>query len=173
MTDTFAIDRAFTDQRLFSAALGDTNTWLVWLIILKAAFGLLLNEREREIFANVAGARNPPLHRVNELWCIAGRRSGKSRIAALVALFIALFCRHKLAPGEKGMVLVIAASVDQANTVFNYVRGFLEAAPALQKEVVAIRRHEIELRNGIVMTSTVTASTPCAAARWLLPCWMR
>ena len=49
------------------------------------------------------------------------------------------------------MCLVIAGSVDQAKTVFNYIRGFLESAPALAKEVTSITRHEIELKNGIVI----------------------
>ena len=72
-------------------------------------------------------------------------------MAAGVAVYLALFQNHKLAPGEKGMCLVLAGSVDQARTVFNYVRGFLEASPALAREVVVIKRQEIELRNGIVI----------------------
>jgi len=50
------------------------------------------------------------------------------------------------------MVLVIAGSVDQARTVFGYVKGFLEAAPALQREVAAVRRYEIELHNGLTIS---------------------
>jgi hypothetical protein len=72
-------------------------------------------------------------------------------MAALVACFLALFVKHRLAAGEKGMVLVLAGSIDQANVVFGYVKGFLEASPALAREVVSIKRHEIELRNGIVI----------------------
>jgi hypothetical protein len=49
------------------------------------------------------------------------------------------------------MALVLAGSIDQAKTVFGYVKGFLEATPALQREIVAIKRQEIELRNGIVI----------------------
>jgi hypothetical protein len=49
------------------------------------------------------------------------------------------------------MVLVIAGTVDQANTVFGYVRGFLEASPALAKEIANVKRYEIELKNGIVI----------------------
>jgi hypothetical protein len=147
----FSIDRAFSDRRLLGAALGDISTWALWLAILKATFALPLDVREREIFTNVAGGRAPPSVRVRELWAIAGRRSGKSRIAALIAIYLALFVTHQLARGERGMVLVIAGSLDQANTVFGYVRGFLEASPALQREVASVKRHEIELKNGIVV----------------------
>ena len=71
---------------------------------------------------------------------MAGRRSGKSRMAAAVAIYLALFVKHRLAPGEKGMALVLAGSIDQAKTVFGYVRGFLEATPALAREVAAVKR---------------------------------
>jgi Phage Terminase len=145
------IDRALADDRMLGAGLSSVGTWQTWLIALKAAFALPLTEAEREEFRAIAGERGLPKHRVRELWCVAGRRSGKSRMAAAVAIFLALFQKHRLSPGERGMCLVIAGSVDQARTVFNYVRGFLEAAPALAREVVALRRQEIELRNGIVI----------------------
>jgi terminase large subunit-like protein len=145
------IDRALADVRMLGAGLSSRETWQTWLIALKAAFALPLTEEEREIFRDIAGERGLPKHRVRELWCVAGRRSGKSRMAAAVAIFLALFQKHRLSPGERGMCLVIAGSVDQARTVFNYVRGFLEAAPALALEVVAVRRQEVELRNGLVI----------------------
>src|SRR5262249_12615438 len=72
-------------------------------------------------------------------------------MAAAVAIYLAVFTRHKLARGERGMCLVIAGSVDQARTVFGYVKGFLESAPALAKEVASITRQEIELKNGLVV----------------------
>jgi Terminase large subunit, ATPase domain len=145
------IDRALTDERLLGAGLGDPMSWAVWLAILRAGFGLPLDEQQKAMFASVAGERSPPARRVRELWAICGRRSGKSRIAAAVAIFLALFLRYNLARGERGMCLVVAGSIEQARMVFNYIRGFLEAAPALEKEIAAVRRYEITLRNGIVI----------------------
>jgi hypothetical protein len=49
------------------------------------------------------------------------------------------------------MALVLASSVEQARVVFSYVRGFLEASPVLAREVKALKRHEIELRNGVTI----------------------
>ena len=72
------IDRALADKRLLGAALGPLETWRTWLIILKAAFGRPLDVKERKVFRAIAGKRGLPKHRVRELWCIAGRRSGKS-----------------------------------------------------------------------------------------------
>jgi hypothetical protein len=145
------IDHVLADKRLLGAGLGPLATWQTWLIALKAAFGRPLTDEEREVFHTIAGERDLPKHRVRELWCVAGRRSGKSRMAAAIAIFLGLFQKHRLSPGERGVVLVLAASVDQARVVFNYVKGFLEASPALAREIVAVKQFEIELKNGIVI----------------------
>jgi hypothetical protein len=76
------IARAPTDKRMLGAGLENLNTWATWLVVLKAAFGLPLDDAELLTFMTVAGDRKPPSQRVRELWCIAGRRSGKSHIAA-------------------------------------------------------------------------------------------
>jgi hypothetical protein len=151
MPERLTIERALRDQRLFAAALGDLSSWQVWIVVLKAAFGLTLDADEAALFASVAGDRSPPGQRTRELWCVVGRRGGKSRMAALIACFIALFTSHRLAPGEKGCVLVLAASIEQAGTVFGYVLGLLRASPALAREIVAVKRTEVELRNGITI----------------------
>jgi hypothetical protein len=146
-----SIDTALCDPQLLGAALVDTASWQVWQVVLKSAFGLVLTEAEAKTFAAVAGDRNPPVSRVRELWAIVGRRGGKSRIAAALAVFLACFGKHKLARGERGMVLVLAASQAQAKTVFEYVRGFLDASPILRQEVVGESSHEVRLRNGITI----------------------
>jgi hypothetical protein len=146
-----AIDKVFTDKRLLGAALGDIKTWTTWLTVLRAAFGLPFDDEERELFAAVAGDRVPPLKRVRELWCVVGRRGGKSRMAAALACYAALFVEHKLAVGERGMVLVLSATVEQSKVVFAYVLGFLRASEALAKEIESTTAHEIRLKNGIAI----------------------
>ena len=101
--------------------------------------------------ARSAGGRNPPAQRVRELWCICGRRGGKSRMAAALACYFALFVKHKLSGGERGMVLVLAATVEQAKVVFDYVLAFLNNVPVLQKEIAQTTRSEIRLKNGIII----------------------
>jgi hypothetical protein len=145
------IDHALLDHRMLGAGFGDLSTWRTWLATLKAAFGRPLNPCERETFARVAGNRTVPTRRVRELWCVCGRRSGKSRIAAAIAVHLALFIQHRLARGETGMCLVLAGSRDQARQCFGYVRGLLESAPALWAEVVNITRYEIEFKSGVVV----------------------
>jgi hypothetical protein len=78
-------------------------------------------------------------------------------VAAALAVFLALFQRHKLAKGETGHVLVLAATQDQAKTVFEYCVGFIEASEALRREVSSITAHEIRLANNIVIAVHVNS----------------
>ena len=163
------IDAALSNQHLLGAALDPpTSTWSTWLATLRAAFGLPLSDEQQAIFATVAGDRAPPTSRVRELWAIAGRRSGKSRMAAALCVYLACFVKHKLARGELGMVLCLAASTDQARVVFGYVKGFLEASPVLQQEIESITTYEIRLKNGITLGihsnsfRTIRGRTLCA-----------
>ena len=149
---TVEIDRALLDRRMLGGGFDDLSTWRTWLVILKAAFGLPLDKRERETFATVAGNRAPPTQRVRETWCVAGRRSGKSRMAAAIAIYLALFqkvstvgrrarhgagrCRHC----RSGQCRVWLCS--------RFPRGVTVRWP---KEIANIKRYEIELKNGIVI----------------------
>jgi hypothetical protein len=146
-----AIDRALCDRHLLGAALGDVETWAVWLAILRAAFALPMSDDDRKLFAQVASERDVPTQRVRELWAIVGRRGGKSRVAAAIACYLACFCKYKLAPGETGTVLVLAVSKDQAATVFNYALAFLQSSPLLAREIDSTTAHEIRLKNGLVI----------------------
>lgn len=151
MTKQPTIADTLLDRALLGAALGNTQTWSTWIAVLKATFALPLDDSERATFNSVSGNRNPPTRRVRELWAVVGRRGGKSRVAALIADYVALFVKHKLAPGEVGMVLVLAASKDQATVVFNYALAFLESSPVLRREIANVTAGEIQLRNGVVL----------------------
>ena len=67
------------------------------------------------------------------------------------------------------MVLVLAASLDQARTVFEYIKGFFEASPTLSREVVNIKRNEIELANGVLIACHAN-SFRTVRGRTLLAC---
>jgi hypothetical protein len=90
-----------------------------------------------------------------------GRRSGKGRMAAVVAVFEATVnsLAHLAAvpPGERISIAVVAPALEEARIVHRFVRSFLEA-PALAPLVVRDVLDEIELSNGI---SIVTM--PCSA----------
>jgi hypothetical protein len=147
------IDEALDDRRLLGASLGDLSTWHAWRTVLKATFALPLSRSERRLFSSLAGGRKAPKERVGELWAIAGRRSGKSRIAAAVAVFLAAFIDHRsrLAPGEVGYVLVLSPSKAQARVVKDYCDGFLQASPDLASMVESTTADEIRLVDNIVI----------------------
>ena len=148
---TVDLDHALTDRNLLGAALGDAAPWQIWRIVLRAAFGLKLTREEARTFAAVAGGRKLPSQRVRELWAVVARRSGKSRMAAALAVYAACFMPHKLSRGETGYVLVLAASRHQARVVFDYVKGFLEASPVLKQEVASVTASEIRLKSGVII----------------------
>src|SRR5439155_12205586 len=88
-----------------------------------------------------------------EVWGIAGRRAGKSRVAALLAVYVATFKDYRpvLAPGEKATVAVIAADRQQARVVFRYITGLIDAVPMLRALVERQTASSVELRGNVVI----------------------
>ena len=153
MTAIIPLATAFEDPKLLGAALGNPKPWASWRAILKATFAEPLTPPELKAFGKLAGGRKPPRKPVSELWVAAGRRSGKSRMASLAAVYIAACLDHagRLAPGEQGVVLVIAPSVVQAALVKRYCLGFMNASPFLASLVADVTAEEIRLTTGIVI----------------------
>jgi hypothetical protein len=170
-TATVDIASALADRKLFGQSFPRLDTWETWISVLRASFGRPLNRKERRAFEAVAGGRKSPARRVRELWCLVGRRGGKSRVAAALAVYNAALCDHagKLAAGEVGMVLVLAASRQQASVVFNYARGILEASTLLAEQIAAVTADEIRLKSGIVI-SVHANSFRTVRGRTLLAC---
>ena len=168
---TVTIDRALTDSDLLGAALGPADSWATWLTVLRAAFGVTLDRRDRRAFEAVAGGRKAPAQRVKELWAIAGRRAGKSRLAAAIAVFIATLVDHsaKLVAGEVGYVLVLAPTEKQARLVFGYALAFLQGSPVLAGLVEGTTSNEIRLAGGIVI-ATHPSSFRSVRGRTLIAC---
>lgn len=88
---------------------------------------------------------------------IVGRRGGKSRVAALIAVFLACFRTYKLAPGERGVVMVIAADKKQARTIKRYVSGLLASVPMLAALIESESAESLELKNGISIEITAAS----------------
>jgi ribosomal protein L37AE/L43A len=87
-----------------------------------------------------------------EAYVIAGRRSGKSIISALVATFAAAFKSYDdtLSPGEQGTLMVVASDRRQARVIFNYIRAFFRT-PMLKGLVVSELKESITLSNRVVI----------------------
>jgi hypothetical protein len=153
MTALIPFDRAMTDGALLGAALGDAKPWSAWRAVLKAAFAEPLTTSEARTFGKLAGGRKPPKRRAAELWVAAGRRSGKSRMASLAAVYVAGCVDHsaRLSPGETGYVLLVAPTTGQAATVKAYCAAFLQRSRLLAPLVASVTADEIALTNGITI----------------------
>lgn len=168
--NSIPVDKALLDKHLLGAGLGnDKQSWSRWLSVLRAAFACPLSADDRAMFAEVAGNREPPRERVSELWCTIGRRSGKSRAAAALAVYTATCVPHHMAAGETGTVMVLAASQSQARVVFQYCLGFLNASPILEGEVESATTSQIRLHNGAVI-AVHSNSYKTVRGRTLLAC---
>jgi hypothetical protein len=144
ITTTAAID---DPQLLGRGFVGES--WSTWRAVLRAAEGLPLNRHQRRAFAAVAG-RDPPKRRVRELWCIAGRRSGKDSIASAIAAAASLgeYAQY-LRPGERATVLCLACDRAQARIVARYIAGYFREIPLLAPLVERETDDGLELTNGV------------------------
>jgi hypothetical protein len=119
--------------------------------LLIAAFGEALQAEEMEIFTSVTGRTVAPAEPCSELWIIAGRRSGKTRIIANICAYLSACSdyRHVLGPGERGILPVLAASTLQAKTCLDFVRGIFIQVPRFAALVENITSDTIGLKTGI------------------------
>jgi hypothetical protein len=69
----------------------------------------------------------------------------------LLAVFLACFRTYQLAPGERGIVMLIAADRRQARVVKRYVSALLHAVPMLHALIESDQKETINLTNGITI----------------------
>ena len=92
-----------------------------------------------------------PTQQAREACLIVGRRGGKSFICALVGVYLAVFRSYKLAPGERGIVMLIASDRRQARTLLGYTRAFVEQTPMLRQMVENTKADSIEFNNQVTI----------------------
>jgi hypothetical protein len=139
-----------TDRKLFAARFGG-RSFAAWRALVAVAWGLAhtLNGTSGQLVERCTGRTSLPTHQVRELWMVIGRRGGKSLIAALLAVFLACFRSYVLAPGERGVVMVIAADRRQARVVKRYIAALLRSLPMLDALITKETREAVQLSNGI------------------------
>ena len=143
------------DPRFFFETLKGQRsewTWTSWEVFLKALFGLpITSPAELELLRECTGLEAAPTERAREAYCICGRRSGKSFMSAVIAVYLACFkdWRKVLSPGETGWVFVLSVDKMQAGVIKNYITAILGSSPSFRKLVKNETRETIELRNGV------------------------
>jgi hypothetical protein len=147
------------------------RTWNAWRVFLAGLFGLTLTPEQFATFHTHTGRTIAPSAAFREAWMIVGRRGGKSRIAALVATYLAAFVDYRgcLVPGERGVVLVIAATRQQAKGIFSYIVGFFDNIPSLSEMVESRTAESLTLKSGIVV-EVGTADYRAVRGRTVVAC---
>jgi hypothetical protein len=129
------------------------GTWAAWRVFLAALFGLPMTDDQLATYRRFTGRTTPPTAPLHEAWLVCGRRGGKSFVLATIAVFLAAFkdWRRYLAPGEVGVIMIIAADRRQARVIMRYCTALLKAVPMLAKLICAQTRETIELRNRVTI----------------------
>ena len=145
------IIRALRDPNLLGSLFKSPETWRAWEVYLAALFGLPIGAGDMALFRQCTGLERAPVGRVRESFVICGRRSGKSFISAIVAVYLACFkdWRPYLAPGEQEAVFVIENDKNQAGIIKRYVSGILHGPWLFKTKIENETQETIELSGGV------------------------
>jgi hypothetical protein len=143
---------ALDDENLFAPYFRG-QSWASWRAFLAALFALPMGADDVAVYRAATGRHSCPASPFNEAALIVGRRGGKSRALATIAVFLATFRDYAqfLAPGEVATVAVLAANRAQARTIFKYIIGLMRRIPLLSSMVAEETGEAIELSNGVVI----------------------
>jgi hypothetical protein len=142
---------AIADRNLFASKWFRGSSWSSWRTFIAALFALPLRANELALYRQCTGRSEPQNAPAREAWLVCGRRSGKSFMLALVAVFLATFRDYRgcLAPGERATILVIAADRRQARVIFRFIRGLLTGVPMLARLIERETADAFDLRNSM------------------------
>jgi hypothetical protein len=140
------------DERVFAPFFRGPS-WNTWRVFLAALFALPLSSEQLKIYQQHTGRTTPPAQSSHEAWLVCGRRSGKSFVLAVVAVFLSAFrdWRPFLQQGEVGTIMVVAADRRQARVIMRYCLGLLRSVPMLAQVIESETRESISLRNRVVI----------------------
>jgi hypothetical protein len=147
------IIEAVTSPEWWGPWFPNPESWSAWRAFWKAIFGIPMDAAELGIFRECTGRQQPPTELQKEVAEVIGRRGGKTRAAATTASWLAVFqdWRPYLAPGEKAMVLLLAADRRQARVALRYIRSLILDHAELQKLVVRETQEGLELANRVII----------------------
>jgi hypothetical protein len=138
---------ALRDPEVFGEVLAGAS-WDGWRTLLIALCGEALTDSERVVFEALTGRPREPGRPVEEAFLVIGRRSGKTRAAAVLAAYLAGLVDYDLSLGERAVVLVLSASIAQAQRAFGYIRGIFQSVPVLRELVTNETADTISLSTG-------------------------
>lgn len=145
------IIEAIHSEKIFKPLFKDLETWRSWMTFLKALFALPIQDDERQLLKLCTGLDEVPSPS-REAYVIAGRRSGKSTVTALIAIYLALFkdWTKYFAPGERPFIFIIGVNKAQCRIVKSYCEAIL-SLKTFKPMVKKVLAESIELQNGITI----------------------
>jgi hypothetical protein len=145
-----SLSRALDDPNLFAHHFKG-KSWAAWKVFLAALFAETVDEAGQAIYRERTGRTSWPTTPFTEAAVIVGRRGGKSRTLALIAVYLACFRTYEpyLAPGEVATIGILAVDKGQARAIFRFVLGLLKAVPMLEPLIVRRDNETIELSNRV------------------------
>ena len=134
----------------------DLSSWTRWIVLLKAVYGLPMDETELPIFQHHTGRTAPLPGGYPTTVIIVGRQSGKTRIAATVAAYEALVAPH-VPDQEREFALMVSQDERGAlRTLFSYAKAPF-TRPQLKAALLGKpKKDTFDLRNGLTI-----ACYPC------------
>ena len=140
----------------------DFDSYATWFAFLAALFALPMTDEQLATYRKHTGRQDRPTQPAREAWMVIGRRGGKSRFMALVAVYLAVFRSYApyLAPGERATIAVVAADRRQARVCMRYITALLKI-PALADLIERETADGFELRGGVtieVATASIRAT---------------
>ncbi len=131
----------------------DAPTWRPWKTLLKATWALPMDAEEMALYQYHTGRQRAPTKQFRYVTVVAGRRGGKSRTLAAVAVYLACVPDHSpyIVPGEIPVIALIAKDRKQARVLLSYVLGTLQASELLAGMIVDSLAESITLSSGVVI----------------------
>jgi hypothetical protein len=147
------------------------DSWSTWRVIARLIDGdaHLLTAEEQALALQLTGRTVLPTTAPREVYVGAGRRSGKSRFGALVAVWLAAQEYPVLAAGETAVVVDVAPDRRQATIDLDYSRGLVDGSAMLSAELsnatqdTLAFRHRTQLEVATASFRTVRGRTLAGA----------
>lgn len=158
LTTPLTILEAMQSKKWFKPFF-EGQSWEPWKAFLATLFGLPLSPQQLVIYRRFTGRAEASRERAREAWMIVGRRGGKTRISALIAVYLAIFRDYTpfLAPGEMATIPIISSDVKQTRQALGYIKAMVNQIPAV-RACVTQEKVESVLFNERVLCEVHTAS---------------
>jgi hypothetical protein len=125
------------------------ESWRPWRNVLAATYGLV--PEDPGFVRELTGRPELPTTQARRAVYLAGRRSGKSRVSAVIAAWH-LCCREypDIAEGERTVFVIVASTKQQGLAVKSYFLGLLRSRSCrLAVTVVSETQESVKLSNGL------------------------